>query len=210
MAKKDELRKIRAGTIINVTSKKQESEAIQALTIHLKKKRKKKMVMFMSNWDAYFMEIARAVSQNSKCFSRKIGVVIVKDRFVISTGYNGVPRGVIHCEHLNPNNELECPRKLKGYVSSKDGEPTGLHLCRAAHAERNAIDIAARLGHHTDGCTMYCMCPIPCIECAKSIINAGIKEVVITEFKEYQKDINSLGLLENAGVCVRLPNGKDK
>lgn len=158
----------------------------------------------MFSWDNYFMEISRAIAKNSKCFSRKIGVVIVKDNLIVSTGYNGVPMGVPHCEYLNPNVELECPRKLKGYVSSKDGEPTGLHLCRAAHAERNAIDIAARLGHSTNECTMYCLCPTPCIECAKSIINAGIKEVVITEFKEYQKNVDSLGLLKSAGIKVRL------
>ena len=162
-------------------------------------------------WDLYFMGIAKQVSKNSKCLSRKIGAIIVKDKVPISTGYNGPPRGVPHCDsdericfiidQLKFNDEnLEtdaaeivsikefkgkskymCPRRVLGY---KSGE--GLHLCQAGHAERNAIVNAAREGIRVKGSTMYCWCPTPCSPCLIEIINAGIVRVVAT--KEYYYD----------------------
>ena len=145
----------------------------------------------------YFMNLAKIVSENSKCLSRKIGTVLVKDHSVVSTGYNGPPRNVGHCQyheiidnklrlnyHLNyqrysslplpltHKNAMVCPRKRAGF---KSGE--GMQFCIAAHAEFNAIIQAARNGVETKGCQMFCWCGMPCFECAKAIINAGISQV---------------------------------
>jgi dCMP deaminase len=119
-------------------------------------------------------------------------VIVKDDRFIISTGYNGPPMGCTHCEGV-------CPRKKRGF---KSGE--GLEYCPAAHAERNAISVAARLGHATEGYTMYMNCNIPCFECAKSIINAGITEIVVTDFIDYEHHgILGRDLFAQAGVKIR-------
>ena len=120
------------------------------------------------DWDRYFMDIAIAVSKNSKCLSRQIGVVLVRNKSIIATGYNGPPRGVHHCEGTI------CPRKAAGYGSGE-----GLHLCRAAHAERNAISNAALNGVSTNNCILYMNCVLPCKDCAAMIINSGICMVVV-------------------------------
>ena len=117
-------------------------------------------------WDKYFLDICNAVALNSKCHSRQIGAILVRDKVVICTGYNGPPRGFPHCEG-------SCPRRRLGYDSGQ-----GLHLCPAAHAERNAIDQAARLGIKTAGATIYMNCPMPCKDCLITLIQAGIEEVV--------------------------------
>ena len=166
------------------------------------------------SWDEYFFRIAQVVASNSKCLSRQIGAVLVKDKFIVSTGYNGPPAGVEHCADRNmrwakdgflkwfPIKDFKrtCTRRLLGYESGE-----GLNWCPAAHAERNAIDIAARLGHSTEGCTLYLTWLIPCLECAKSIINAGIVEVVVGGFGSYDKEgITGKELLEGAKVKIRL------
>lgn len=120
----------------------------------------------MNRWDNYFWEVCNAVARNSKCKSRQIGAIIVRDKAIISTGYNGPPRGMRECGD-------ECPRHTKNF---KSGE--GLELCPAAHAEANAIAQAARNGINVCGTTMYMSCPIPCKNCLSLIINAGIIEVV--------------------------------
>ncbi|MHA2343493.1 MAG: deoxycytidylate deaminase [Candidatus Hodarchaeales archaeon] len=125
------------------------------------------------DWDLYAMRIAKEVAQNSKCLSRSIGAVLVRDKSVISTGYNGPPRGVPECWNRNPNYERKCPRQVQGY---KSGE--GLDLCIAGHAERNAIVNAARFGIETRGTSLVCYCGIPCKDCLIEVINAGIIEIV--------------------------------
>ena len=120
-------------------------------------------------WDYYYLNICRAVASNSKCHSRQIGAIIVRDHVVICTGYNGPPRGFPHCSD-------PCPRRRLGYDTGQ-----GLHLCPAAHAERNAVDQAARLGIATAGATMYMNCPVPCKDCLITLIQAGIVEVVCTD-----------------------------
>ena len=121
----------------------------------------------------------------SKCLSRKIGTVLVRNKQVIGTGYNGPPRDVPHCDHriidvANRNApytdnfvEDKCPRQRMGY---KSGE--GMELCPAVHAEVNPIMQAARMGTPTDGATLYCYCGTPCKDCAKEIIQSGVKRVV--------------------------------
>ena len=123
-----------------------------------------------SNWDDYFLRIAKVVAENSKCHSRKIGAVLVKDKAIISSGYNGPPRGMAPCA---VNGKPACPRKEQGYPSGQ-----GLHLCPAAHAERNALIQAARTGVSTLGTTLYCYCEQVCKDCAVEIVNAGVERLV--------------------------------
>jgi dCMP deaminase len=144
-------------------------------------------------WDEYFYEICKAVSMNSKCLSRQIGALIVRDNSIISTGYNGPPRKIIHCSQKG---NTICPRRLLGFDSGQ-----GLDRCPAAHAETNAIANAARLGVSCIGATLYLNCVLPCKNCAASIINAGIIEVVATELQGY--DMLGQDMLFQAGIIVR-------
>jgi len=143
------------------------------------------------SWDLYFYNICVAVASKSRCLSRQIGAIIVYDNSVVATGYNGPPRGVSHC---GP----ECPRKLAGFPSGE-----GLHLCPAAHAEANCIVNAARLGVSVVGSTIYMNCPIPCTECSKLIINAGISEVVVVDASFYSTNWELMTRLYTNGPKVR-------
>ena len=145
----------------------------------------------MKIWDKYFYSICEAVGKNSKCLSRQIGAILVMDKVVICTGYNGPPRGVPHCEGSI------CPRRTAGY---KSGE--GLHLCPAAHAERNAIIQAARLGIMTKGSALYLNTQMPCKDCLIEIINAGINEVVCVDMKLY--DEKSEFILKHSELSIRI------
>ena len=121
------------------------------------------------SWDEYFMEMAELARKRSTCLRRHVGAVIVKDNRVIATGYNGVPKGIRHCE------ETGCLRQQLNVPSGKMHE-----LCRGLHAEQNAIIQAACMGSSIAGGTLYCTTQ-PCVICTKMIINAGIKRVVIKE-----------------------------
>lgn len=118
------------------------------------------------SWDEYFMKIAEDVSSRSTCIRRHVGAVIVKDKMILSTGYNGAPAGCDHCDSIG------CMRELLKVPSGQRHE-----LCRAGHAETNAIAQAARHGVPVEGATCYCT-TAPCSMCAKSLINAGIKRIV--------------------------------
>ncbi len=120
------------------------------------------------NWDEYFMQMAELTAKRSTCLRRQVGAVIVKDKHIIATGYNGAPKGLPHCEELGG-----CLREKLGVPSGERHE-----LCRALHAEQNAIIQAATLAQSIEGATIY-VTHQPCIICAKMIINAGIKRVVI-------------------------------
>ncbi|MTI66428.1 MAG: cytidine deaminase [Firmicutes bacterium] len=118
------------------------------------------------SWDEYFMEIVNVVKNRSTCLRRHIGALIVKDKRILSTGYNGAPKGLKHCE------EIGCMRKKLNVPSGERHE-----LCRALHAEQNAIVQAANSGVSIKDATIY-VTNQPCVLCAKMIINAGIKRVV--------------------------------
>lgn len=118
------------------------------------------------SWDEYFMEITRVVSKRSTCTKRQVGAIIVKDYRILTSGYNGAPRGIEHCQ------ERGCLRKEMNIPSGERHE-----LCRGLHAEQNAIIQAAWHGVKIEGSTMYCVYQ-PCIICVKMMINAGIKELV--------------------------------
>ncbi|MBS1719761.1 MAG: dCMP deaminase family protein [Armatimonadetes bacterium] len=117
------------------------------------------------SWDSYFMQIAHLVKSRATCPRRSVGSVIVRDKRVIATGYNGAPRGLPHCPEGGPDHDwpLGCMRAG--------------HCIRALHAEQNALLQAAQVGVSCEGATMYVTCQ-PCNNCAKMIINAGIRRVI--------------------------------
>lgn len=117
-------------------------------------------------WDDYFMKITQDVSERATCVKRQVGAIIVKDNRILSSGYNGTPKGFKHCE------EVGCIRKEMNVPSGQRHE-----LCRGLHAEQNAIVQAAWHGVKIEGGTMYSNYQ-PCVICAKMMINAGIKKLV--------------------------------
>lgn len=134
------------------------------------------------------MEMARLTAKRSTCLRRNVGAVIVKDKHIIATGYNGAPRGIAHCEEIGG-----CMRQKLGIPSGERHE-----LCRALHAEQNAIIQAATLGQSIEGATIY-ITHQPCVICAKMIINAGIKRIVV---REGYPDELSVEILEEAGLKI--------
>ena len=139
------------------------------------------------SWDEYYMELVEVIKKRSTCLRRQVGAVIVKDKRILSTGYNGAPMG---CEHCDVNG---CLRDAMGIPSGERHE-----LCRAIHAEQNAIVQAAYSGVSIKDSTIY-VTTQPCILCAKMIINAGIKKVV---FKGDYPDELSMTMLKEAGIRV--------
>ena len=123
-------------------------------------------MMKRPDWDAYFMEFAEVAAKRSTCLRRQVGAVIVKNKQLLATGYNGTPMGLPHCE------ETGCLREKLQVPSGKCHE-----LCRGVHAEQNAITQAAYHGVSVNGGTVYCTHQ-PCVVCTKMLINAGIKRVV--------------------------------
>lgn len=115
------------------------------------------------------MDITRLVATRSSCLRRQVGALLVKQRNILATGYNGVPSGISHC------NETGCLRERLNVPSGERHE-----LCRGLHAEQNAIIQAARHGVNIDGATLYCT-TMPCLICTKMIINAGITTVIYSE-----------------------------
>ncbi|MBE6379218.1 MAG: dCMP deaminase family protein [Lentisphaerae bacterium] len=141
------------------------------------------------SWDRYFMDIAHVAASRSNCSRRQVAAVVVRDKQIISTGYNGTPRGIKNCS------EGGCPRCNSDVPSGQ-----GLHQCLCSHAEENAIVQAAYNGIMLKGATLYTTYS-PCLLCAKMIINAGIVEVVYHE--HYTIDDVSTALLLEAGVKIR-------
>lgn len=134
------------------------------------------------------MDIARLVSSRSTCLRRQVGAVIVKDKNVLATGYNGTPCGIRHCS------ETGCLREQLQVPSGQRHE-----LCRGLHAEQNAIIQAAKHGINIAGGSLYCT-NAPCVICAKMLINAGLSEIV---YLEGYPDELSADLLRESGLTVR-------
>lgn len=144
------------------------------------------------SWDDYFMHITREVAKRSTCLRRQVGAILVKDKHILSTGYNGAPRGLPHCE------EVGCLREQNDIPSGERAE-----LCRGLHAEQNAIIQAAVHGISIPGATLYCTTQ-PCILCAKMLINAGVIRIV---YEGPYPDELARDMLAEAGVAlVRWPN----
>lgn len=140
------------------------------------------------SWDEYFMEMAVLTAKRSTCLRRQVGAVIVQDRHIVATGYNGAPRNIMHCMERG------------GCIRQKLGVPSGERheLCMALHAEQNAIIQAATLGQSIEGASIY-ITHQPCIICAKMIINAGIRRIVV---KEGYPDQLSVDILAEAGLKI--------
>lgn len=139
------------------------------------------------SWDEYFMEIVELIKTRSTCLRRQVGALIIKDKRILATGYNGAPIGCRHCT------DIGCMREKLQIPSGQRHE-----LCRAIHAEQNAIVQAAYSGTSVSEGTMY-VTHQPCVLCAKMAINAGIKKIV---FKGDYPDTLAMELLEEAGITV--------
>lgn len=141
------------------------------------------------SWDEYFLGIAELVSKRSTCLRRRVGAVLVRDKRILATGYNGAPSRIRHCD------EIGCIREKLNIPSGERHE-----LCRGLHGEQNAFLQAALYGTSLKEATLYSTTQ-PCIICAKMIINAGIKEIVI---KGDYPDRMSKDILREAKVKVRI------
>lgn len=144
--------------------------------------------MARPSWDEYFMAITDQVAQRATCTRRHIGAVLVKDKRILATGYNGVPSGLAHCD------EVGCLREQRGIPSGTQHE-----LCRGIHAEQNAVIQAARHGIAIDGATVYCTHQ-PCVLCAKILINSGVRDIV---YREAYPDPLAEEMLAEAGIVPR-------
>lgn len=141
------------------------------------------------SWDEYFMTLANQVATRTTCIRRAVGCVLVRDKRIIATGYNGAPSGLRHCA------EIGCMRQQLGVPSGQKHE-----LCRALHAEQNALIQAARYGLSVEGATLYVNTQ-PCVLCAKMLINAGICEIV---YANPYPDELAMSMLEEAGITLRV------
>jgi dCMP deaminase len=140
------------------------------------------------SWDEYFMQISNLVSKRSTCLRRRVGAIIVKNRRILATGYNGTPSKITHCA------DAGCLRIRLKIPSGQRHE-----LCRGLHAEQNALLQAALYGISVEGASLY-ITNQPCIICAKMIINAGIREIVIADG---YPDKMAQDFLKEAGIKVR-------
>jgi len=130
------------------------------------------------SWDEYFMNIARAVASRSTCSRRSVGAIVVKDKRILATGYNGAPAGLRHCDHTSGGDMRDC------------------HCARSTHAEQNAIVQAAKYGTPIDAATVYCTAQ-PCLTCAKLLVNAGVRRVV---FEGDYPDELAVAILREASI----------
>lgn len=137
------------------------------------------------SWNEYFIKITEQVAGRSTCLRRQVGALLVKDKRILATGYNGAPTGLKHCL------DIGCLRDRENVLSGERHE-----LCRGLHAEQNAIIQAALHGIGAKGASLYCTHQ-PCVLCAKMIINAGIKEII---FKSGYPDPLAEELLSEAKV----------
>ena len=140
------------------------------------------------SWDEYFMGITELVAQRSTCLRRHVGAVLVRDKRIITTGYNGAPVNIKHCL------DAGCLREQMGIPSGERHE-----LCRGLHAEQNAIIQAAIQGVNIQGATLYCT-NMPCAICTKMLINAGVVEIF---YKEGYTDPLASDMLAEAGITPK-------
>ncbi len=135
------------------------------------------------SYDEYFMEMAHVVAKRSTCLRRKVGAILVKEKHILSTGYNGAPKGLKHCA------ETGCIRTDQNIPSGERHE-----LCRGLHAEQNAIIQAAVFGVSIKGSVLYCT-NTPCVVCVKMLINAGVTEIIYAG--DYPDDLAKLMMEES-------------
>ena len=140
------------------------------------------------SWDEYFMQIAVLVASRSTCLRRHVGAVLVREKQILSTGYNGAPRNLAHCA------EVGCLREKLNIPSGERQE-----FCRGLHAEQNAIIQAALHGISTRKAVLYCTHQ-PCVTCSKMILNAGICRV---DFLDEYPDPLAEKMLREGGIAIR-------
>ena len=145
-------------------------------------------ILTRPSWPEYFMDITEMVSKRSTCIRRNVGAILVKDKRILATGYNGAPAGLKHCA------ELGCLRENASIPSGMRHE-----LCRGIHAEQNVIIQAAYHGVSINGATMYCTNK-PCVICSKMIINSGIRSIF---YNEGYDDPLSDQMFAEAGLEIR-------
>lgn len=152
-------------------------------TMH--KIKQSKNVKKRPDWNEYFINIAQMVASRATCDRRKVGAIIVKNKTILSTGYNGAPRGLPHCDEHG--HEI-----VQG------------HCVRTIHAEANALIQAARNGAAVEGASIF-LTDSPCYDCFKMIVNAGIKEVIYGNFymSRYEASKKVLKLAQEAGVKIK-------
>ncbi len=145
------------------------------------------------SWDEYFMKLANEVATRTTCLRRGVGALIVKERRILATGYNGVPTGLRHCD-------------VTGRLRQQLGVPSGQRheICRGLHAEQNALLQAARYGINIEGASIY-ITTQPCVVCAKMLINAGISEII---YQNPYPDELSMELLKESGIKMRIFDGQ--
>lgn len=146
--------------------------------------------MTRPDWDDYFLNMAQLASTRSTCLRRKVGCVLVKDKHILSTGYNGSPAGCRHCD------EVGCIRQELHVPSGQRHE-----LCRGSHAEMNAIAQAAKNGVNIEGSTCYCTLK-PCSICTRLLINAGCKEIIVLD-SGYNDDLTD-ELIKESKIIFRV------
>jgi dCMP deaminase len=140
------------------------------------------------SWDEYFLRIAELVAERSTCLRRRVGAVLVRDRRILATGYNGPPHGLAHCD------EVGCLRQKRRIPAARQ-----IEICRGIHAEQNAIVQAATFGTPVPGARLYCTHQ-PCITCTKMLINAGVMEILVSD--DYPDQL-AAAMLREAGVKFR-------
>lgn len=146
------------------------------------------------SYDEYFMEMAHVVSKRSTCLRRKVGAILVKDKHILSTGYNGAPKGLKHCS------EVGCLREKLDIPSGERHE-----LCRGLHAEQNAIIQSAVFGVSIKDSTLYCT-NTPCIVCVKMLINAGVREIIFSG--DYPDDL-AKKMLSESNIDIKMFNNEN-
>ena len=162
---------------------------------HELKKLEMKPKLERPSWETYFMEIASLVAKRSTCIRRSVGAILVKDKRILTTGYNGAPSGIKHCI------DAGCLREQLHVASGERHE-----LCRGIHAEQNAIIQAAYHGASIKGATLFCT-NLPCLICTKMLINAGIEQIY---YLWGYADELSKNMLDEAGIrCTHLQPGDD-
>jgi len=140
------------------------------------------------SYDSYFMEMAHVVAKRSTCLRRKVGAILVKDKHILSTGYNGAPKNLPHCS------EVGCLREKLNVPSGQRHE-----LCRGLHAEQNAIIQAAIFGVAIKGSTLYCT-NTPCVVCVKMLINAGVERIIYAG--DYPDDL-AMQMIKESNIIIK-------
>jgi dCMP deaminase len=163
--------------------------------LSLKEKKKKRLSPHRPSWGEYFMDITHLVAKRSTCLRRQVGAVLVRDKKILATGYNGAPSRLEHCL------EIGCLREKQGIPSGERHE-----LCRGLHAEQNAIIQAAYHGVEIREATLYCT-NHPCIICSKMLINAGIQKVV---FEDGYADTLAEEMLKESRIKVEKFNRRKR